>query len=97
MSEEARKSEANDETTGTVEFRGRSFTFPRNLDDYSVDLMESLEEGKTVGMVRGFLGPDQWRVVRGMDLKMRDLAELAEKIAKAAGFGDAGESSASSA
>lgn len=96
MSEKARKAEANDEKTATVEFRGRTFSIPLKYDDYSVDLVESLEEGKVVGIVRGFLGPNQWRVVRGMDLKMADLNELSGRLAKAAGFGDTGESQASS-
>jgi hypothetical protein len=80
----------------TVDFRGHKFQVTREYDDWSVDLLESLEEGKTVGIVRGALGPEQWRVVKGMNLKVRDLGELANRIAVALGFGDAGESAASS-
>lgn len=82
--------------TASVEFRGQTFEVPRDYDDWSVDLVESLEEGKTVGIVRGALGPSQWRTVRAMDLKVRDLAELANGIASALGFASAGESAASS-
>lgn len=96
MSEDTRKAEANDETTASIEFRGHTFDVPRSYGDWSVDFVESLEEGKSVGIVRGALGPAQWRTVRGMNLKMRDLDEFADKLAVAMGFGSAGESAASS-
>lgn len=90
MSTTPRESEAKD-ATATVEFRGHTFVISREWDDMSVDFVESLEEGKTVGIVRGALGPDQWRVVRSMNLKVRDLNELSDAIAKALGFGSPGE------
>lgn len=97
MSNDTRKAEAHGEKTATVEFRGNTFEVSREFDDFSVDFVESLEEGKTVGIVRGALGPAQWRTVKAMNLKMRDLSELADEIASALGFGDAGNSAASSA
>jgi hypothetical protein len=96
MSNEARKSEAHAETA-IVEFRGETFEVSREYDDWTVDFLESLEEGKSVGIVRGALGPAQWRTVKAMNLKVRDLGELADLLAEAMGFGSAGESSASSA
>ena len=90
-----RRDEANGKNA-EVEFRGHKFTVSRDYDEWSVDLVESLEEGKTVGIVRGALGPEQWRTVKGMNLKVRDLTELMNKIVAAMGFGDAGESAASS-
>lgn len=96
MSEDIRKAEAQGGATADVEFRGHTFTVSREYDDFSVDLLESLEEGKTVGIVRGALGPKQWRIVRGMNLKARDLAELMEAISDAMGFSDSGNSAASS-
>ena len=96
MTEDIRKAEARGEATAEVKFRGHTFTVSREYDDFSVDLLESLEEGKTVGIVRGALGPKQWRVVRGMNLKARDLAELMEAISDAMGFSDSGNSAASS-
>lgn len=95
MSNETRKDEAQGKSA-EVEFRGHTFEVSREYDDMSVDFIESLEEGKTVGIVRGALGPTQWRTVRSMNLKMRDLSDLADKIAAAMGFGSAGESAASS-
>jgi hypothetical protein len=97
MSNDTRKAEAAGDKIATVEFRDHTFTVPREYDDMTVDFIESLEEGKTVGIVRGALGPAQWRTVKGMSLKMSDLAELADNIAEAMGFsGGAGESKASS-
>lgn len=96
MSEDVKKSEAQGQPA-KVEFRGQTFEVPREYDDWSVDLLESIEEGKSVGIVRGALGPRQWDVVRSMNLKVRDLNELAESITTALGFGNPGNSSASSA
>lgn len=95
MSEKARKAEAKG-SSASVEWRGQDFTVSTDMDDWSVDFLESLEEGKTVGIVRGALGPVQWRAVQRMNLKVRDLSELGEAIAAAMGFGSAGESQASS-
>lgn len=91
----ARKSEAQGNTV-TVEWRGLELTIPATYDQWSVDFVESLEEGKAVGIVRGAVGPDQWRAVKAMNLNMADLAELSNEIAKGLGFGETGESSASS-
>lgn len=96
MSEDARKAEAAGEATATVEFRGETFTVSREMDDWPVEFVDALEEGKTVGIVKGALGPAQWRRVRSMNLRMRDIEPLADGITTALGFGNPGESSASS-
>lgn len=90
------KTEAQSDV-GTFEFRGETFTVPLERVKWSVDLIESLEEGKAVGSVRGALGPAQWRTVRAMELNMGELGELSLLIAEAMGFSDAGESAPSSA
>jgi hypothetical protein len=95
MSEDARKAEAKD-GVAVVTFRDNEFTVSTAYDEWSVDFLESLEEGKSVGIVRGALGPNQWRTIRSMDLKVRDLGELADLIAKALGLGSTGESQTSS-
>ena len=95
MSDETRKSEAKG-TTAVVKWRGHEFEVPREYDDWSVDLTESIEEGKSVGIVRGALGPRQWQIVKSQNLKNRDLGELANAISAALGFGSTGESAASS-
>lgn len=95
MSNEARKDEADGKQV-EFEWRGHSFTVSREYADWSIDLVESLEEGKAVGIVRGALGPQQWQRVKSMNLKVRDLDELSQTIASAMGLGSAGESPASS-
>lgn len=96
MSNETRKAEARGETTATLEFRGETFTISTEQDDWSVDFIEAMEDGKIIGMVRGALGPAQWRTVQGMRLTLKELRPFADDIARAMGFGDAGESAASS-
>ena len=95
MSNETRKAEAAGEKTAEVVFREHTFTVSVDYDEWSVDFVESLEEGKSVGICRGALGPAQWRKVRAMGLKMKDLSDLADAIASALGFGDSGNSPAS--
>lgn len=95
MSNTARKNEAASEPA-QVKWRGHTFEVSRDYGEWSVDLVESLEEGKAVGVVRGALGPDHWRTVKTMNLTMSELGELSEEIAKAMGFGSTGESPASS-
>jgi hypothetical protein len=96
MSNETRKAEARGETTAAIEFRGETFTVSTEQDDFSVEFLEALEDGRTIGMVRGALGPRQWREVQAMQLKLKELRPFADDIARAMGFGDAGESAASS-
>lgn len=91
---DAREAEAKKEPA-IVEWRGHRFEIPLDYDEWSVDLLESLEEGKAVGIVRGSLGPEQWTTCKRMNLKKRDLDELTEEIVKAMGLKSAGESPAS--
>lgn len=95
MSNETRKDEAQNKT-GIVEWRDQKFEVSREYADWTVDFLESLEEGKAVGIVRGALGQQQWRTVRGLNLKVSELNELSDLIAKAMGFGSSGESQTSS-
>lgn len=88
---QARKAEAAGEKTATVKFRGHTFTIPRDYGAWSVDFVESLEEGKAVGIVRGALGPKQWAIVRQMNLSMDELEPFGGEIAKALGFASTGE------
>jgi uncharacterized phage-like protein YoqJ len=96
MSEDIRQDEARNPSTATFKWRGEEFTVSRERDEWTVDFLESLEEGKSVGIIRGALGPQQWRTVRAMNLKVRDLDDLSVAVANALGFGSTGESSASS-
>ena len=97
MSTSPRKAEATNENIASVTFRGHTFTVNRDYDEWTVDLLESIEEGKVVGIVRGALGEAQFRRVREMRLKVKDLRELSDDIVKAMGLGNTGESSPSDA
>lgn len=83
--------EAETKGTATVEFRGKTFTINTAYREWTVDLLESIEEGKSVGIVRGALGPQQWAKVKAMNLQVEGLEELADKIATALGFKSSGE------
>ena len=96
MSNESRKNEAQGNGTATVKWRGHEFTVSTEYDEYPVEFIEALEDGKAVGIVRGALGPKQWRVVQAQHLNMRELGDLSDEIAAAMGFGSVGESEASS-
>lgn len=96
MSTSPRKTEATgDDNIVTIEFRGQTFTLNRDYDEWTVDLLESIEEGKVVGIVRGALDVPQFRRVREMRLKVKELRELSDLIVAAMGFGNTGESSPS--
>lgn len=95
MSTEARKSEATDATVGVVKFRHLEFTIPLDYAEWPLELHEALEDGREIAVLRAALGPEQWAVVRKMQLKTDGLNELAGAIASALGFKSAGESPAS--
>lgn len=93
--DDVRQAEVED-APATVTWRGHTFVIPREYADWSVDLLESLEEGKEAGIVRGALGIEQWRVFKATNPTVRDLNELAAELARALGFAVVGESKASS-
>lgn len=95
MSNEARKSEAAGEKA-TIKWRDHSFEVDREFDDWTLALVEALEEGRSVAIIREALGPTQWAIVKAESPKVRDITGLADDIASALGFGSAGESAPSS-
>jgi hypothetical protein len=91
------KSRTDNATTVTVPWRGRTFTVPPQ-PQWPVEVWESLEDGKFVAVLRAILGPAQWETFKSSSPPpvLADMSALTDAIAKASGFGDAGESSASS-
>ncbi len=69
----------------TAEFRGKKFILPKDVNDWSLDVMEAFEDGKMVTVIRGLLGDKQWAEIKAMDLKTSDFAELTESVLKAMG------------
>ena len=90
MSNEARKSESAGEKA-TIVWRDHTFEVDREFDDWSLALVEALEEGRSVAIIREALGPAQWSAVKAESPKVRDIAGLADDIAAALGFDSAGE------
>lgn len=82
--------------TADVEFKGETFKIPLEYDDFPLAYIEAAVDGRPLAVqARELLGPDQWAVVRGMNLTGRGLQELSDAISDAAGI-DSGNSPASS-
>lgn len=96
MSNEARKQEAADAKTAVVKFREHEFTIDLDVNEWTLEMHEALEDGKELSIMRAALGPKQWAVVRAMGLKTPGLTELSVSVAEALGFKSVGESPASS-
>lgn len=94
MSDEDRAAEAADEKR-VAHFRGHDFTLPE-YGEWSLDLHEAIEDGKNLAVLRAALGPEQWAIVRGMDLQTPGIDELAGAVSKALGFASLDPSGASS-
>lgn len=86
---------AESEVTGnsehTVTWRDLTLTFSDDAQDWSVDAIEAFEQGKSVTALRELLGEKQWGEVRKLKPKGRDVADLMDVIAQAAGFTDSPE------
>jgi hypothetical protein len=95
-SNDVRKAEAEGKSMATVEFRGHKFEISRDQADWSLDLLEALEDGRNIGILRASFGPRQWRIIKSMNLMAPDVDALAEAAAVALGFTSVGESPASS-
>lgn len=74
-----------------VEWRGQTLVLPSTIEDCDIEVLEAFENGKAVGFCRALLGDAQWARLRATGLKVRDLNELGDAIAKALGFTGAGE------
>ena len=97
MSETARKTEAEGNSTATFEFRGESFEIPTEYDDYPLEFIEAAQDEKPLAIqARALLGPEQWGRIRAMRLTGRDLESLFLAMQDAVGL-TPGNSEASSA
>ncbi len=85
------ESEATGDNQHTIEWRGLSLTFTDDAQDWSLEALEAFEEGKSVVALRELLGTKQWAEVKAKRPKGRDLGELMDTVAEAAGFTDSGE------
>lgn len=74
-----------------IHWRDKTFEILLDTDDWDVEHTIAFEEGKTLVGIRGVLGPNQFGQFLADKPKNRDARELFDKIAKAAGLGNAGE------
>ena len=74
------------QTELTVEFRGDTYTLPKDVEDWSLEAYEAFEDGKPVAALRGVLGPEQWAKVKAHGLRVRDLEEVADVFFGAIGL-----------
>lgn len=82
----AAKAEALNEPI-TFEYDGTEYEIPAS-DDWSIETLEALEDGKALRFTRELLGANQWRAFRLKHSTARELGELSEALAKAAGLGN---------
>ena len=71
----------------TFEYADVEYEIPAS-DDWSIDALEALDTGKAISAVRELLGTVQWRTFRSKHSTARELGELSEALAKAAGLGN---------
>lgn len=84
--------ESGEVATTTVEYRGHSWTIPSDIQDWPADVLVAFENAHAMNGVKGALGDDQWRRLGQITGRtVRDVSELFELLAKAAGFEGQGE------
>lgn len=54
--------------------------------EWDVDVLEAVEDGKVVSVVRAILGDKQWETFKVKPRKVEDLNKLFEAISKAVGI-----------
>lgn len=82
----AQAAEANDVPI-TVTFKDASYVVPAALD-LPVEILEASNE---LEVLRAILGAEQYEAFRATKPTLRDLKDLGELVAEAAGFDDLGE------
>lgn len=81
-----------------VHCKGERFRLPE-LRDADIDVLEAFEQGKAITAAKGILGEQaiaRIRALHGGTLRVSDLEQIMEQIARAYGFSSVGESAASS-
>lgn len=84
--------EAERATTIPVVWREQAFTIPATIDDCPIEVIEAMEAGKGLAIVRGILGESQYAAFKAKHKPtVRDLNSLSEVIMAALGFEKPGE------
>jgi hypothetical protein len=82
----------------TITFEGVELTFITDPNKWPLDAIEAFENGKSIALMRAMFGSRTYEKVKGnferrtgRSMTLEDLVEVLERIAKEAGFNDAGE------
>ena len=98
MTDTPAKAEADQVETHTIEWDGPTVTIPADPDDWDVEVLEYMEQGRGINALKKLIGDRnyeqmkrQWTKDHGRSPKMRDIAPLLEAIAQTYGFESLGE------
>lgn len=69
----------------TFTFDGEKYTIAPTAE-WDITVLEAVEDGKTVSLVRAILGDKQWEQFKAKPRKVEDLNKLFEAISKATGI-----------
>lgn len=84
--------EVDGDETVTLEWGGHTYEVPASLEDCDIEVLEAFEAGKAAAAVSGVLGRAQWAQLKARSKpKVRDLADLMDKVAEVYGFQGSGE------
>jgi len=88
----AAQTEAERDKTVTLTWREQAFTLPATIEDCPIEVIEAMEAGKGLGIVRGILGESQYAAFKTKHRPtVRDLNAFSEVIMAALGFEKPGE------
>jgi len=79
------KAEATEAVT-VVQFRGLELEIPKSMEDWPLEVMEAFEREQFAVLLADLLGPNQWKAVKGLRLKVKDLGNLLEEVLSQAGL-----------
>ncbi len=82
--------EAEGVATTTIEYNGEEFTFPSEAQDWTNDVLLAFELGHSVEGTRLLIGMRRWTQLKMNRWTGRQINELFELFADAAGFDPAG-------
>lgn len=85
MANAAAKAEAKSSATPlSVEHRGQTFELVPT-DEWGMDVLEAVEDGKLTGILRGILKGDGYARLKALSPKITELTEFADNAMKALG------------
>jgi len=91
----AAKATGDQDKPKLIHVKGETYRIPSSVDDMSLETLNAFEEGRATSAVKGVVGDVAWKQMNASGVKVRDLEEVMNQIAKAYGFTSAGESDAS--